>query len=146
MLPDLNDLLNYQNPRVLQSFVRDFNVTEEKAVELFQDMLRYLWIAKKHAMDKKQHPEKQELQFILVMHEEMRDIDNMWHNFILYTYDYMTFCDQYFGEYLHHQRDMAETMIKTNAGFSEDLEKYLSYVYDQLGQAVVMRWFACYLT
>lgn len=145
MIPDLNVLLSYQNPRVVNSFIRDTNVSEEKAVTLFQDVLRYLWITKKHAIEKNQFPEKEELQFTLVMHEEMREIDNMWHNFILYTHDYMIFCEKYFGEYLHHQRDMIETMEKTNAGFSEDLEKYLSYIYDHLGQDILKRWFACYL-
>ncbi len=145
MVPDLNLLLSHKNPRVINSFMRDTNVSEKKAEALFQDVLRYLWITTKHAHEKKQFPEKKELQFILVMHEEMREIDEMWHNFILYTRDYMTFCEEYFGGFLHHQRDMAETMEQTNAGFSEDLEKYLSYVYDHLGQDVVERWFERYL-
>ena len=145
MLPDLDVLMQYQNLRVIQSFMRDYAVSEAKATELFQDVLRYLWITKKHALDKKQFPENADIQFILVMHEEMRQIDEMWHNFILYTYDYMTFCNTYFGEFLHHQRDMAETMIQTHAGFSDDLTHYLTYVYDQLGESVVKRWFACYV-
>ena len=145
MLPDLNVLLNYKNSRVINSFVRDEKVDEAKAIDLFQDVLRYLWITKKHSLDKKQFPNDENLQFVLVMHEEMREIDNMWHNFILYTHDYMTFCNEYFGEYLHHQRDMVETMEQTNAGFSMDLEKYLSYVYDHLGEIVLQRWFHCYL-
>ncbi len=30
------------------------------------------------------------------------DVDNLWHAFILHTPDYMSFCDKYFGKYLHH--------------------------------------------
>lgn len=31
-----------------------------------------------------------------------RDIDEAWHAHILHTEDYMKFCQQAFGEYLHH--------------------------------------------
>lgn len=30
-------------------------------------------------------------------------IDECWHNFILFTQDYITFCETYFGRYIHHQ-------------------------------------------
>ncbi len=34
----------------------DTNVSEEKAIVLFQDVLRYLWITNKHADEKKTIP------------------------------------------------------------------------------------------
>lgn len=30
-------------------------------------------------------------------------IDTFWHEFILFTADYMTFCDRHIGHYFHHQ-------------------------------------------
>jgi|GEM_PF-2999871 len=35
--------------------------------------------------------------------EPERDVDAIWHAHILFTEDYMKFCDQYFGYYLHHR-------------------------------------------
>jgi hypothetical protein len=145
MLPDLNTLLNYKHPNVVRSFVRSLNIDDDIAHELFNDMLRYLWLARKHAHDLAANPDNEALQFQLVMHEEMRQIDNMWHNFILNTHDYTRFCHDYFGEYLHHVPDMADIIQQTNDEFAVDMEKYLSYVYDQLGEETVRRWFAVYV-
>ena len=32
-----------------------------------------------------------------------RDVDEVWHIFILFTKDYARFCDEVFGFFLHHQ-------------------------------------------
>jgi hypothetical protein len=32
-----------------------------------------------------------------------REVDEVWHTFILFTRDYMSFCDRVYGSYLHHQ-------------------------------------------
>lgn len=146
MLPELTELLNYKHQNVIKSHIRTYAINEYKASTLFDDMLRYLWISRKHMFDRKQSPELETLKFQFVMHEEMRDIDNMWHNFILYTNDYTQFCLKYFGEYLHHVPDVAETMSQTRDEFATDLEKYLSYVYDHLGEDTMRRWFAVHLT
>jgi hypothetical protein len=145
MLPDLSSLLNYSHEKVIKSYIRTYSVDDHKASELFSDMLRYLWISRKHSLDRKHHPDQEFLKFQLVMHEEMRNIDNMWHNFILYTQDYTQFCIQYFGEYLHHMPDVAETMLQTDEEFSMNLERYLSYVYDHLGEETIHRWFSVHL-
>lgn len=145
MLPDLSILLNYKHEKVIQSFIRTYDIQENIAIELFEDVLRYLWIAKKHDLDKKQYPREEAYQFQFVMHEEMREIDNMWHNFILYTHDYTEFCHTYFGEYLHHVPDIAETTTQSADEFSADLEKYLSYVYDNLDETTVHRWFGMHI-
>ena len=145
MLPSLEDVLKFEHANVIRTYVRTCNEEEHVARELFKDMLRYLWLARKHAEDRIAHPESDALKFQLVMHEEMRLIDNMWHNFILYTHDYTKFCQDYFGEYLHHVPDMADLIVQTNDEFAEDMEKYLSYVYDQLGEETVKRWFSVYV-
>ena len=80
------------------------------------------------------------------MDDEMRDIDQMWHVFLLYTEDYMNFCHKFFGEYLHHQPDIVPTLEKgvvdAAESFTANLEKFLDYNYDILGEDVVRRWFA----
>lgn len=32
-----------------------------------------------------------------------RDVDEVWHTFILFTRDYTDFCNEVFGRYIHHQ-------------------------------------------
>ncbi len=87
MRTDLNTILITTMHESLKAISLIRNISEDKAIVLFQDVLRYLWIADKHADEKNRFPDKKELQCILVMHEEMCEIDNMWHNFILYTHD-----------------------------------------------------------
>ena len=143
--PDLKQILQYKHPQVIAAFKRDHPNSAVNAEDLFQEMLKFLWISWKHAHDKKEHPYDESLNFLLVMHEEMREIDNMWHNFILYTRDYTDFCMNVFGEYFHHEPDIAETNPQSIDEFTEDLEKFLFYTYDQLGEATVRSWFAPHL-
>jgi hypothetical protein len=145
MLPSLDRLLEFRHPPLIRSFMRTHGAEEGRAIELFEDMLKYLWISCKQTVDQEQNPSDESLKFLFVMHEEMREIDNMWHNFILYTKDYTDFCHRYFGSYLHHQPDIAETIVQTEGEFSAEMEKYLSYVFDHLGEATVRRWFAAHL-
>lgn len=44
-----------------------------------------------------------------------KTIDVAWHNFILFTRDYMEFCARYYGKYLHHSPDWAEHKTAPNA-------------------------------
>lgn len=142
MLPPLDVLIQYKHPLVIRAYVRNHLGNQEEATCLFEEMLKYLWASTKHSKEKEKRPEDPALQFLFVMHQEMREIDNMWHNFILYTKDYAEFCQKYFGMFLHHEPDVADKIMQTQEEFSQEMEKYLSYVYDTLGEATVCRWFA----
>ncbi|MFN2469100.1 MAG: hypothetical protein ABR521_13340 [Gaiellaceae bacterium] len=55
-----------------------------------------------------------------------RAVDDAWHDFILMSRAYHTFCDEVFGRYLHHTPDfeMAEPMPGALAKTLSVLEKY----------------------
>jgi hypothetical protein len=142
VLPSLNEILTYRHPGVLKNFSLGLPELADRAEELFDDMLRFLWLTKQHEIDLLARPDDEALQFLFVMHEEMRDIDSMWHVFILHTHDYMAFCDRFFGSYMHHEPGIADSHPQSPADFETDLGKLLSYVYDTLGEATVRRWFA----
>lgn len=142
MLPNLTDLLDYQHPRLINNYMRTLDAEESVAQGLFDDVLKYLWLSKKHAWEKENNPSDPALQFQFVMHEEMRPIDEMWHNFILYTRDYADFCNNFFGHFIHHEPDLAINSVQSEEDFFKDLEKYLNYVYENLGEATVKRWFS----
>jgi hypothetical protein len=141
----LNELLAYRHPGVLKNFQLGLPELADAAEGLFDDMLRFLWLTKRHEVDQKAQPHAEHLQFLFVMHEEMRDIDSMWHAFILHTHDYMAFCDRFFGGYMHHEPGIADSHPQSPADFAADLGKFLSYAYDHLGEATVRRWFAMYV-
>lgn len=144
LLP-LANVLNYKNARVVERFQRRHPQYHDQADELFEDMLRYLWLCKKHEQDRSVNPDHPALQFICVMHEEMRIIDEMWHEFILITKDYAAFCQDYFSDFLHHVPNVNDDMPMSPEQFEQELHLYLSYVYDHLGEATLRRWFSDYL-
>jgi hypothetical protein len=142
MLKPLNEVLAYQHPAVVKRFIRENPAKAVQAEQLFSDLMLFFWASKKHALDRAASPADPALDFVFIMDQEMRDIDQMWHVFLLYTKDYMDFCDQHFGEYLHHLPDIVPTFERGSFEFETNLAKFLSYVYDHLGEAVVRRWFA----
>lgn len=141
-LPDLEQLLQYKNPTIIERFKRNLPNQANHAEELFTEALKYLWLCKKHEQDRLNDPSNPALQFIPVMHEEMRPIDNMWHEFILVTIDYQNFCLAYFGEFLHHVPNMREKLQITEEEFAQQLGLFLNYVYDQLGEKTLISWFS----
>jgi len=146
---DLNKILQYQNPLVIKRFKRNFPQYAEQADSLFCDMLKYLWLSKKHDIDYKQNPSDPLLQFKCSMHKEMRIIDEMWHTFILITKDYAEFCNQYFGEFMHHIPEIGDETDEINEidahQFEKEFSLFLSYAYDHLGEETISRWFAVHL-
>jgi len=61
----------------------------------------------------------------LSMHS--REVDQVWHTHIIFTKNYAAFCDQVFGEFIHHDpitsRTPVEAMKNTNASFFEAYNK-----------------------
>lgn len=141
MLASLNDVLSYQHPAVVRRFQKDHPAHAEQAEKIFTDLLRFFWSSKKHYLERQQNPNDESLNFVFIMDDEMRMIDQMWHVFLLYTKDYMDFCHKYFDEYMHHLPDVVPTFEKGSFDFETNLVKFLEYVYDQLGEDVVKRWF-----
>ena len=72
------------------------------AEETLEELMKFFWLTQKHKIDKELFPENEELNFICGIHSEMKEIDDMWHIFLLFTKDYMTFSKKYLGEFFHH--------------------------------------------
>ena len=143
--PTLEEILSYQNPRVLNMYKRLYPNNTLSAEQAQQETLKYLWLAKKHADDKKNNPADSQLDFNCVMLNSMQEVDNYWHEFILFTEDYHAFCDRYFGGYFHHLPNVFENEPLSREATIENSEKLLSYVYDQLGEETMHTWYASYI-
>lgn len=143
-LPSLDEVLKYQNPKVLKLYKQNRPHNELDAETAFTEVLKYLWLTQKHARDL-QTAEAEHLPKHCVMLLSMREIDEMWHEFILVTKDYMNFCDKYFGKYLHHMPDVVENLPGWSENEKAEVEKLLPYVYDNLGEETLKIWFKTYL-
>lgn len=144
MHEDLRQLLTYTNSHVLQRYEKDYPRNVLKAEEAWPELLKFLWLSQKLQHDRRQSPNDTSLHFQSAVHEEMQEIDDMWHTFILFTQDYTDFCQRYFGRYLHHQPTTEDEATLSAQEYQNSLENYLSYIYDHLGEETVIKWFRAY--
>ncbi len=79
-------VLAYKHPELVERFKRDLGLGTDAAETLFMDVKMYLYLAA--ATNKRLAPTKQ--------------IDKGWHEFLMYTKDYASFCHQFFGRFVHH--------------------------------------------
>jgi hypothetical protein len=137
----LNDILVYENPPVVNRFKKDFPQMAHEAETVFKDLLRFFWATELHRVERTQSPHNPNYNFLFIMDEEMKPIDQMWHIFLLYTKDYMEFCERYFKQYIHHVPDIVPDLPQDEAAFAVNLERFLRFTYDRLGAETVKRWF-----
>jgi hypothetical protein len=81
--------LSYEAPFLIEKLLKDHIVeTAEEAEALFREVKRYIVLTR---FDRTK---------IWAMHS-LR-IDEIWHQFILFTKEYGEFCQRFFGNYVHH--------------------------------------------
>ena len=83
----MNAVLSYRNERVMRRYMKDNHVSEEVDEMVFVEMLKFLYLC--GVISTPCSPPSKE-------------IDEMWHCFILHTIDYHKFCWENFGRFLHH--------------------------------------------
>lgn len=135
----LNNLLKYKNPYVLSRYEQGFSQSKIPAEEALTELIKYFWLCDKHSKDKLKRPNHEALDFTCVMYEEMSELDAMWHTFLLFTEDYQAFCFKYFDYFIHHRPLKGKEKLTENDPLK--LERFLSYVYDELGEETLKKWF-----
>lgn len=142
MLADLPTLLSYQNLDVFERYAMDYPNNQLDPSEAFQELMRFFWLSMKHENEKKHFPNDDNLSFICGIHSEMKEIDDMWHTFLLFTKEYASFCKNYLGRYFHHAPTTnAQKSALTENDFEVDFYRFLSFVFDHLGEKTVRKWF-----
>lgn len=144
-LPHLHELLEYKNPAVLKLYIQNYPNNDLSAENAFEEVLKYLWLSKKHTQELAENKGNEAFPDQVFMPRSMREIDEMWHEFILFTQDYSDFCNQYFGEYMHHLPNIFDNMPRPRDQVEREIEKLLPYIYDNLGEQTVRTWFSSYL-
>lgn len=144
-IPNLHQLLEYKNPAVLKLYEQNYPNNLLSAEQAFIEVLKYLWLSKKHETDLVDNVGNERFPSQCFMPRSMREIDEMWHEFILFTEDYTNFCMHYFGEYMHHLPNIFDNMPRPRAEVEREIEKLLPYIYDHLGEQTLRTWFSSYL-
>jgi hypothetical protein len=144
-IPSLTHLLEYKNPAVLKLYNQNYPNNKLSAEKAFEEVLKYLWISQKHAIELEINKDNIHFPSQCFMPRSMREIDEMWHEFILFTHDYVDFCLKYFKEYMHHLPNIFDNMPRPREIVEAEVEKLLPYIYDHLGEETVRVWFSSYL-
>lgn len=147
--PTLEEVMAYRHPDVVARFLKSWNLPQDEAEAIFDDLKRWLWVS---AMSKKDELSGEPSLRMAILNS-MVLVDDMWHAFILFTKDYTQFCVDHFGFYLHHgpttqaEKDEAMAAIQADpeafqARLTADFEAQFSYIYDKLGPEVLSRWYS----
>lgn len=146
--PNKQALLDYQNQDVVDRFIKIYGVSDEQAQQIFTDVKLWLWMACKARVEGISKP--------LVIDTALVVIDEMWHNFMLFTRDYTAFCERFFGTYMHHspntkpniaaeKAQMQHLSLKQKKQQLMDRKRWqYEFVYDQLGRGTFIRWYKVY--
>lgn len=109
------DSLDYEAPFLIEKLVKNSIVdTEAEAEALFREVKRYLVLSDQNS-DR-------------VWNMWSLRVDEAWHQFILYTREYIEFCQRFFGRYVPHNPsnapkiELARPVDKTS--FAQFQEKY----------------------
>jgi hypothetical protein len=87
--PEVREALDYEAPFLIDKLVKNrFVDTPVEAGALFTEVKRYLVLT---------HVDRTKS---WTMHSVC--VDEAWHQFVLFTVEYSTFCSKYFGRYRHH--------------------------------------------
>jgi hypothetical protein len=134
-IASLDALVTYRHPGVVARYVKDFGGDHSAAEELFIELMRWLYFCARAT-----EPGTPDLR--VSMYPEILRIDDMWYVFILHTRDYADFCARYFGRFIHHDpAPMDPSRKRGEDEMNAELEGFLSFLYDELGETTVRRWF-----
>lgn len=136
----LEKILAYSNEDIISRFTDIYKIPEEEAEDIFIETRKFLYISRMPG---------------IFIPDDLLIVDEMWHNFILFTKEYQRFCNEHFGSYIHHlpaskkekelqKRKNSEDPKKAGRDFNEKLSVVLSTVYDVLGEDTVIKWFTIY--
>lgn len=85
----LKQLLEYDAPFLIEKLLKEQIVADaEEGRELFREVKRYLVL-------NRIYPDHR-------LPMVSRRIDEVWHQFVLFTHEYASFCQQHVGRFLHH--------------------------------------------
>lgn len=128
----LDEILEYKNNNVVNSFLKQYPIERCDAEMIFKNVLKWLWYCRT--------PESQGYRTIDM---SIFAIDEMWHNFILHTPDYMKFCNEYFGGYVHHQPSTEDDKVieKTHEELISERKMQYEIVYEKLGRETFIEWY-----
>ncbi len=136
---NLEDVLNYRHDETVMRFMDNYEMSFEEAADIFREMKLFLALMAKF-------PEE-----YIFTHEPLWVIDEMWHTFLMYTWDYEDFCKKYLGRMIHHAptpraqkmkiiEDLEINKAETEEMLRPIVSNLYNHIYDYLGRETLIKW------
>ncbi len=147
MIQSLEKVLAYKNAQVLKACKKlyiYYDLSDAECQQIFEDLLRFLWLYATVEKRKIEEPNWDAPDISIAY--SMLAIDQFWHTFIMNTQDYMDFCNDYLGQYVHHPIPVSK-YFKNKKTLGEDKANELfivemaTCVIEYLDGEVAWRWF-----
>ena len=146
-LCSLEQALAYRNDQILYKFQERWDVSFEEAAELFEETKKWLWL-QVAAWQRPGSP-------LMAMTVPLAMLDEMLHTFILFTREYIRYCEDHYGVYLHHHPTTKAEKNARREEFRRDRERVLAeeteflrsmytFTYEMLGEETVVKWYSEY--
>lgn len=135
----LKDLLAYKNERVINRYVRDHGGTYAESERVFGELMKWFFLDHRYTVEG-HWKNKGEDAFSLGMFDEIQKLDDMWHEFILFTSDYAEFGKTYLGYFEDHNPfDMDPP--KTPEQLERDRAGMYRFIKATLGPELLRSWY-----
>ncbi len=146
--PSLEDVLAYRNRDVVYRFSKSFGLGIEQSEDIFEQVKKWLWLGHQQLLAGEKHGLSIDLPLVV--------LDEMWHNFVLFTREYTAFCERYFGYYIHHApvteaEDLESKQLYQSLEGGERIEArkarlrpQYEAIYDVLGKDTFVKWYLEY--
>ncbi|MDQ3014824.1 MAG: hypothetical protein M3Q73_03100 [bacterium] len=113
--PDFRDdvsleaVIGFQFQPLVDRMVDKYGREEGVAQQAFEDMKKFLYLCGASTEGKPFAPTE--------------PIDELWHNFILFTEDYTKFCREHFGRFIHHRPRRRDDLPSKDNAIKHTLQK-----------------------
>jgi hypothetical protein len=127
-LGDFRAALEYDAPYLIEKLLKDQIV--DSATEgdmLFTEVKRYLVLSR---LDRN-----------VAWEVYSTRVDEVWHQFVLFTYEYSVFCDRFLGAFVHHRPSNAPESASNHSSLSSTFLSFSVRYREVFGQELPECWF-----
>jgi hypothetical protein len=146
---DLENVLEYKNNAIVNKFTEKYDVSFSEAQDLFVECLKWMWLCAFTFESNENSGTNYPKVFI---DNTMIMLDEMWHTFILFTKEYQSFCEKYFGFFLHHspttklEKDELRKRVILNRELVlqetyDKTKKQYELIQELLGEETLKKWY-----
>lgn len=147
-LPPLADAIAWEFDDIAHHFIESWDLPLTDARELFVETKKWVWLMAARYHDRKAGLPTPQIRFTASTYM----LDQMWHQFMLYTPDYYRFTHGLFGFFIGHAPAAEEDKRKDREAkeadpkgerqkLMEELDEMYAYVREKLGAETEKKWY-----